>query len=404
MNQDEKELLKMRLHVFLILLWAAISISFMFKYIYNGICHNPGYDFSLRYHEVECLRQGIDPYDVVTQRVQSKEFALFATPEVALGAKALHVYTPWEYTWFLPLSFLSEKAAGGVFLFLSILALISIAIYAYYSGHDLRGRWEDGLFVATSSLLLGSAAGELFEFANYGAFNAFLILLLAVALSKGYNILAGIVWALLMTKPQIGVLFAIPLLFKRRYITMGVAVAICVVSILPPMLMCGRNPLDLLLEVPRGCAFVAEENGTMLIPSQIFVRLKGRVPSALLGGVSMIVGSGICVWLTWRLRKNNSWLVIITPAVVCALLWNYCKPHDRVILWVTQFLIAHFMLRTKKTSIRIFCLMILVLTAWPFVYDTSYLTKGMRRVSLALLVYGCWMLPKLNLFETQNEK
>ena len=80
MNQDEKELLKMKLHVFLFLLGAAISISFMFKYIYNGICHVPGYDFSLRYHEVECLRQGIDPYDVVTQKVQSKEFALFATP------------------------------------------------------------------------------------------------------------------------------------------------------------------------------------------------------------------------------------------------------------------------------------------------------------------------------------
>ena len=142
----------------------------------------------------------------------------------------------------------------------------------------------------------------------------------------------------------------------------------------------------------------------MLVPSQIFVRLKGRVPSSLLGGISMLVGSGICMWLTWRLRKHNSWLVYITPAVVCTLLWSYCKPHDRVILWVTQFLIAHFILRTKKASVRIFCLMILVLTAWPFVYDTSFLTKGMRRISLALLVYGCWMLPKLSLFEKQDEK
>ena len=38
-------------------------------------------------------------------------------------------------------------------------------------------------------------------------------------------ILAGIIWALLMMKPQIGVLFAIPILMKRRFITAGVAVA-----------------------------------------------------------------------------------------------------------------------------------------------------------------------------------
>ena len=60
-------------------------------------------------------------------------------------------------------------------------------------------------------------------------------------------------------------------------------------------------------------------------------------------------------------------------------------------------------MKNKRNLIAII-FMILVLTAWPFVYDTSFLTKGMRRISLALLVYGCWMLPKLSLFEKQDEK
>ena len=56
-----------------ILLFAVISIALMVSYVIWGISSIPGYDFRLRYHEVECLRKGIDPYDIISKKVESTE-------------------------------------------------------------------------------------------------------------------------------------------------------------------------------------------------------------------------------------------------------------------------------------------------------------------------------------------
>ena len=198
-------------------------------------------------------------------------------------------------------------------------------------------------------------------------------------------------------------LFIIPLLIKRKYITIGVAVASCLICSLLPAFICGKNPLQLILEVPKGGAFVAESNGTMLIPSQVFNLLNGKVPGIALVAVSMIVGASICAILTWRLRKDNRWLLYIAPTIVCAVFWSYCQPHDRVILWVTQVLLALLILQTKKANVRVFCIILLLLSAWPYSYNNSILSKMLRRLALVMLVYGCWMLPKLNIVEKQDQ-
>ena len=393
--------IKRFIHIGFIIIFAVFSFSHFVQNAINGFSKIPGYDFNLRYNEVECLRKGIDPYDIVMKIKLSDEYALFATPEARPGVKTLHVYTPWEYTYFLPFSCLSERTAGTIFLILSILSLIIIGIYSYYAGLKIRDNNLDGLFTASASLLLGNATKELFAMANYGAFNALLILFLILALSRNYNVIAGICWAFLMTKPQIGLLFAIPLILKRRYITICVAVFICLVCSIPPSLMCGRTPWELMMEVPRGCAFIAEANGTMIIPSTLFQKFHGTIPSALLGFVSMSIGVAICFLLTWRLRNEKSWFIFIIPTIICAILWSYCKSHDRVILWATQLLLAMTIIRTKQKAVLVFCLLLLPLTAWPFIYSDSALTKLMRRLSLALLLYGCWILPK---FSTSNKQ
>ncbi len=206
-----------------------------------------------------------------------------------------------------------------------------------------------------------------------------------------------------MTKPQIGFLFAIPILLKRRFVTAGVAAGICIVSTIPASLICGKNPLELILEVPRGCSFIAEENGTMIIPSTVFKMLRGKVPYSVLGGISMSIGGAICLILTWRLRKTPNWLLYFAPAVTCALIWNYCKPHDRTILCATQLLAALVAMQTKKKSVRVFTLILIFLTAWPLWRDESGLSKLMRRISLAMLIFGCWMMPRLHMFEAKEE-
>lgn len=357
-----------------------------------------GIDFRMRYYEVECIRKGIDPYDIVMKNVPSTEYALFCSPEAKPGVKRIHLYTPWEYTWFMPLSFLSEQTAGTVFMLISITALMVVGLFSYNEGRKIRNDWTDSVFAASAALFLGSEAGEVLCFGNYGLINMLLIYLLIITLSAGHNILAGIVWAFLMTKPQIGMLFAFPILLKRRFITVGVVAAVCLICAIPPSLMCGKNPLEMILEVPRGYKFITEENGTMLIPSTVFQMLLGKVPSELLSGISILIGGTTCFILTWRLRKTSNWFVFFAPATTCTLIWTYCRPHDRVILSLIQLLAALTILQTKKKSVLVFSMILIFLTAWPLWPDRSILTKLIRRISLGMAVFGCWMLPELRFF------
>lgn len=388
----------------MVLLFAALSALIMVKNIVVGITCVPGYDFRLRYHEIECIRRGIDPYDIVTKRIITEEYALFGTPEAKPGVKTLHVYSPWEYTWLLPFSLLKEKTAGALFFLLSVMSLAGIGFFAYRVGAELRGDWLDGVFCASASLFLGYSAGELLAVENFGAINAFLILVLLWLLKKKRHILAGVVWGLLMVKPQIGLLFAIPLLLHRRFITKAIAAGLCLASAIPPAILCGRNPVEMILEVPRGCAFVANENGTMLIPSQLFIRLVKIMPEALPGLISMGIGGGICLLLSWRLRKSESWLVIMFPVVVCALLWSYCKPHDRVILWLTQFVLSILVIRCRNWKVRTGCMILILLSAWPWMGNVGIIAKLMRRVSLFSLLACSWMLPKTDFFNKYFNK
>ena len=207
-----------------------------------------------------------------------------------------------------------------------------------------------------------------------------------------------------MTKPQIGLLFAIPLLIKRRFITMSVAAAFCLLSTIPAAALCHRNPIEMILEVPKANSFLLTENGTMLIPQQIFKKLANTVSRDVLDLINMSIGIGICFVLSWRLRKNKSWILLLFPAVVCSLIWTYCKPHDRVILWLSQLVMAVMVIRSRNWIIRIGCMILILLTACPYVNCVGVVTKLLRRVSLFSLLACCWFFPKTEYFSDIEEK
>lgn len=380
------------------ILFAAVAVVLFLLDVRTGLQRAPGYDFRLRYHEVECIRKGIDPYDVVSGAVPTDEYALFCNPAIDRGAKAIHVYSPWGYTFILPFTFLPIRPAGILYTLLSAAALLAVSAWVFRAGFALRGSLCDALFAAAAVLLPGNPAWEVLVYANFGALHALAILLLAIALEARRDILAGFCWAFLMIKPQIGLLFAIPLLLDRRWLVAGTAVAVCLAAAVPPALMCGRSVPELILEVPRALAFVAEENGTMLIPSQVFAALDGHMSLQLLGHISMAIGAVICFVLVWRVRNARSWFVRLAPVAACSVLWSYCKPHDRVVLWLPLALMALSALESRKPRDIVLCLVACALAAWPFGPSTSTATKLVRRVSLAVFLAFCWLLPRRSPF------
>ena len=398
---------KNRIRITAIILFSVLSSLILVHGITTGIVNVPGGDFVLRYNEVECLRGGTDPYDVVSKKVISDKYALWASPEMNRpGMNAIHVYPPWEYTWFLPFTCMNRKTGGALFLLLSVLALCGVGIYSYRAGVQLRGNLWDGLFCVSATLFLGSAFGEVLFFENFGCFNAFLILLLILLLQSKHDILSGLVWGLLMTKPQIGLLFAIPLLIKRRFVTMAVAAGFCLLSSIPSAVICHRNPIELILEVPRANIFLISENGTMLIPMQVCKMLSKGISETTLNMVSSIIGASLCLILSWRLRNNKSWLLVLCPAIVCSLLWTYCKPHDRVILWATNFALSILFVRSRSWKVRILCMALILISAWPWVWGlkVGLIVKALRRVSLLGLLIFCWFLPKIKFNQEIEEE
>ena len=389
-----------------IILFSALAALIMIYNVVVGIVAFPGGDFLLRYNEAECLRSGVDPYDVVSKKVESDKYALWGTPEMDRpGMNAIHVYPPWEYTWFLPFTFLDRKTGGALFLELAVLALAGIGVYAYLAGTRLRGDPWDGVLCASAALFLGRSGGEVLYFANFGSFNALLIILLILLLKTKHDILAGLAWGLLMTKPQIGLLFAIPLLIKRRFVTMASAAIFCALSTIPAAVLCHRNPVEMILEVPRANMFLMFENGTMLIPQQVSMALSDRISGSTLNTINMLVGGGICLLLTWRMRNSKSWLLILCPAIVCSLLWTYCKPHDRVILWVLEFGLTVLFIRSRDWRVRAACIVLILLTAWPWFwgFKVGGVAKLVRRVSLLALLVCCWIAPKIKLIQDIEE-
>ena len=259
----------------------------------------------------------------------------------------------------------------------------------------------DRLFCVSATLFLGGAVGEMLFFENFGCFNAFLILLLILLLKTKHDILSGLVWGLLMTKPQIGLLFVIPLLMKRRFVTISVAAIFCLLSSIPAAVMCHRNPIEMILEVPRANIFLVFENGTMLIPMQVCHALSDRFSGTALNMVSSIIGIGLCLILSWRLRNSKSWLLVLCPAIVCSLLWTYCKPHDRVILWVMNFALSVLFVRSRNWIVRILCMALILITACPWFwgYRIGLVVKILWRVSLLALLVCCWFFPKSKLIQ-----
>ena len=384
-----------------IVFFAVVSFSLFSWNAYRGFRLAPGGDFSMRYNEVECIGKGIDPWDVISGRCSTEEYTAAypvpSSPPPRSGAKPVHVYTPWEYTFLLPFTILPRASAGTLFLALSVAALAAVGIWAFRAGKNLAGDWRDGLFCAAAALFSSNAAAYLFECNNYGGLHAFFLLLLALALQSRRDVLAGVCWAFLMIKPQTGLLFAIPLLLRRRFLAVGVAVAVCLAASIPPSLLCGKSPFELILDISRGGMPNMVSNGTMLVPAQVFAAFAGHCNPFFLELASMAIGAAICFVLVWRLRRDDSWFAVLAPVAVCSILWAYSVVYDRVLLWLPQFLMAFAALRKRRSRSFVLCLLVFLVAAWPFVYDQSLSSKLLRRVSLAAMLVFAWLLPRWRL-------
>jgi len=305
-----------------------------------------GCDFDLRVNEIACVLDGVDPYDVWSGKVTHPPYY----PDVRPGMRSeeftrrVNAYPPWAYTFGLPLALLPQWTAWYLYFAFHFLALIGLGLVGYrYAKAELGHACDVRLAAIVPLLMVVFALGSCFQSGNYPIVVLAATLGLVWCLDRGHDVLAGLCWALAMIKPQMALLYAVPLLFRRKFLVCAVAAATCLVASVPPALLCHKGIVELIVNGVAGpaCGF----NGCGTCPLFLLPAL-GQTACVVTG---LVVGAALCGWLTWKTPSREGWLVYLAPAVYIATAWTYSQLYSSLVSVIPLWLIVIALIRKPRS-------------------------------------------------------
>ena len=304
-----------------------------------------GFDLRLRHAESCCAHQGVNSFRVWNCETTLPGFAPLWRPNVELpprqpGDAVVSYYPPWHTAMFWFYGWLSTT---GCLVLMSVVFFLCLAFDAFECARLLKARSEyDGLAVGFAFAAVASAAFSCLGVLNYGVLALTMFLLMNRALEKGHDILAGLCWAVMMVKPQLGLLFCWPLFWHRRYLTIVVATAVCVAAMMVTAGIVHESPVDLLRQIqeigkPYGMGGIARIVGEPFFGE--------HAPAVVMSAFFVLTGVA-----TWFFRKNRDFLVSCVPVMLVLPVWAYNKTHDGVMMLPVLLLVAGQMFASRRFS------------------------------------------------------
>lgn len=318
-------------------LYLAATAVYMLKFARVNFC-----DFQARYNEVHCVWSGLDPYDLYAGKKTSPHFYAWwgVVPDDPM-ARCVDFYPPWAYTYLAPLAALPYRAALGIFLTLNLLAVLGIAAIGARLGYQVRQDRLDAAFAGACAIFLAKSLPLMLDAGNYGLLAVFAAIVMALFLNRNREVLAGLAWAFIMVKIQTGPLFFIPLVIARKYKTIAVAVAACVLASLPTALLVGKSPVDLVL-----C--LASRGSDMIQCSVLGGALSRLFTNPQITLVEALLGVSVCAAASWQLRAQKEWLIKFVPPAITSTLWTYSQCQDQIQFAIPQLCLALLLLRERS--------------------------------------------------------
>ena len=291
------------------------------------------YDFSLRMNELACVRQGVNPYAVWHGDVELKPFyANTHKGPVPEGCtKQVNAYAPWAYVYMLPFSVLPESTEWLAYCLLMALCVVGIGALAAREDTSSTG-WA--LVMAVPMLVIGYPLFANCSVGNFGVFVLFGAVLMAWALNRDLWWFAGLGWAFAMVKPQLGLLFAIPILLRGRFATCIVAGGVCLAATVAMSAALKTPVVDLLLQGPAANTEFFQGCGTW---PKFLCGTFGVELDILIG---MGLGAVVCFALTWAVRRDGDWFVLMMPAAICGCSWTYASNYCQAMGWFLAFVLV----------------------------------------------------------------
>jgi len=427
------------IHKMTICILAALSLG-MLVWALDKNWNAVPFDFRLRYNEVSVLKLGHNPFDIWMGKtvvggyqpfvgykwhkavLEDSEYAkhLAATGGKPSG-KRVHAYPPWAYTLTLPFSYLPFEKAS--FVWMQMLLALTAAGFcaAFVFGKKLRGNAWDGILLASGLLIAATPAlNHSYAERQWGP-----VILAALAgfvyfTDKKREVLAGLCWAVVMVKPQFGVLLFIPLAFARKWKTIAVAVAACLLLAIPPAVLCKTSPVDLILCVKdAGSGFFL---GSGFAPWPVLMELNRHIPESTditkpVMAAGAVAGLLLCLLLVFRLRAQPL-RVQFAATVVCSLAWTYCNINDYILYAVPLAVIFTSAFRDKPgkywvcASFAIVSLSSMLAISLFLRITKEEITKflgigdGLVQPILApviiALIVLCWLVPLMAIIRTSR--
>lgn len=307
-------------------------------------------DFKYRLAEVDCVKRGVDPFLVWNETV---ELAPYFSNNPNRRSKPIgstqdvSVYVPWEYTLVLPFSFIDPEVLWWVYSAASFLAL-GVMLWCF--------RNRDLLPALGATLVVIYPIWSNFQVGNYGVLTLLAAILLSEALDRKLNFVAGIAWMFLMFKPQIGLVFAVPILMRRQYHVGSVAVSLCLILSLPAICLSGARVPEVFLEPAWATAFAFEGCGTWPKFMDLWFPSSVGIPAGL------ILGVVVCYVMTRCLPTDSDSKTYLMPAAIVSSCWTYTQAYSHVMGWFVAFvLIRALVAEPKRRDIQILVVASLVI-------------------------------------------
>lgn len=327
-------------------------------------------DLELVVAENELLCSGIDPYDVY---VGKKNVPGYIGSDATAGASHSNVgdmrvmaHPPWVYTAFMPLTLLSHRSATFAYFCVMMSCMALLVLCGVWIAQRNGCARQDAIIAACLSVLaISFPVFQDFLSMNWALVTLSAAVLMAVCLNKGHDILAGVCWAFVMVKPQIGLAFAIPLIIKCRVKTCAAAVVTCLVASIPPSLMSGTSFWKMIFVIPG--TYVHEFWGCGTMP-RFVVNL---IPSGAAVMAGLVIGAVVCALMTYKMKSEKDWFFFLMPAAACSMSWTYARCYSHVMAWFFFICLAASIVKGSRARsqwiIAVFALFFTT-RAWNFIH------------------------------------
>ena len=302
-------------------------------------------DFNLRMNEIDCVLRGVNPFSIWSEEVVLPPYVSnIPRKTVPEGCtQQVNAYAPWEYSYMMPIAWLPKPARWPAYCLLMGAAVLLLAMFSFPAdGRDARGNMC-GLSATVPFIVMSYLIWSNTSVGNFIVFVMASSVLMAHAISRGQSVLAALLWALAMIKPQSAILFAVSLLMRKKLGVCVVAGATCLAASLPAVFMCNASLLDLLLQGPAANAELFQGCGTW--PKF----LCGHFGNGTDIGIGLAIGAGLCAWMTWMLRREKDWLVYLMPAAICGSCWTYTQSYSHAMGWFVVYAIVSSLLRNPRS-------------------------------------------------------